>query len=257
MVMPPKICALCKLEKEICDSHIVPEFMYQMIYDKSHSFVSVSLDAMDANQRYKKGIREKLLCKECEIKFSKPEGYAADFFYTNKTPPKITGKFSIFENLQYKKLKLFFLSLLWRLAVTSLTEFQGASLGEVHKEKLRVMLLADNPGKPLEYPCFVRNLTHKSLNMAQLIVAPMPGKLHEHRVWEFIIAGFCFTFILSSHLAEGGLSADLFLTENGKMIIKKEELKNVSHWYDYCLEIGNASLKRKQIPKPQMRWRKK
>jgi hypothetical protein len=80
----------------------------------------VSLDETDANQRYKKGIREKLFCKECENKFGKLESYAAEFFYSKKITPKITGNFFIFENLQYKKLKLFFLSLLWRLAVTSL-----------------------------------------------------------------------------------------------------------------------------------------
>ena len=180
-----------------------------------------------------------------------------NFFYSDKMIPKMIGNFFIFENLQYKRLKLFFLSRLWRLAITSLPEFQGASLGEKHKEKLRVMLLTDNPGKPLEYPCFVRVLTHKNLNMDQLMVAPMHGKFHEHHVWEFVVAGFCFTFIVSSNLAKNDSLADLFLTESGRMIIKKEELKNINHWYDYCLEIGIASLKRKQIPKSQLRRRSK
>ena len=54
--------------------------MYQTVYDKNHSFMVVSLDEAGANQRCKKGIREKLFCKECENKFSKLESYAAEFF---------------------------------------------------------------------------------------------------------------------------------------------------------------------------------
>jgi hypothetical protein len=69
-------CALCQQNKQLCDSHIVPEFMYQHMYDANHRFRVLSRNEVDATRFLRKGLREELLCRDCEAKFSKWESYA-------------------------------------------------------------------------------------------------------------------------------------------------------------------------------------
>jgi hypothetical protein len=62
-----KICKLCQLEKQLRRSHILPEFMYENLYDeKPRRFHTLNIDLDDTSKSSKKieqkGIREFLLC---------------------------------------------------------------------------------------------------------------------------------------------------------------------------------------------------
>jgi hypothetical protein len=256
-----KNCALCLLQKPLRDSHIVPEFMYrEFIYDKksgsNQKFWGISRDAFDSVRTYGKGIREHLLCGDCEAKFSRFENYAADFFKEKIQPAKIDGRLIFFENLKYKELKLFFMSLLWRFAVTSLKEFEGAKLIDEHKEKLRKMLFADDPGKSGEYPCHIIIVTHDGKHLSDFITPPMLAKFEAHRLWQFVVGGFYFGFFVSSHVPANDLSKT-FLTQSGEMILFSQELREIPPLYEFCLELGKASIQRKSIPKKSLRWPKR
>jgi hypothetical protein len=253
-----KPCALCLSQKPLRDSHIVPEFMYrEFIYGKhagsNPKFWGISRDAFDSVRTYGKGIREKLLCGDCESKFSVFETYAADFFKGEIQPAINDGILLQFENLEYKKLKLFFMSLLWRFAVTSLKEFEGAKIIDKHKEKLRKMLYDKNPGKSEEYPCHITIVTHGGKHLNDFIMPPMLAKYEAHHIWQFVVGGFLFGFYVSSHAPTNILSKK-FLTESGKLILHSQELRDIPPLYEFCTEIGNASLQRKTIPKKDLRW---
>ena len=60
------ICILCQQEKRLCDSHIIPEFAYADIYDDKHRAVTFSPIAPDERKFEQKGVRDKLLCTDCE-----------------------------------------------------------------------------------------------------------------------------------------------------------------------------------------------
>src|SRR4051794_32678372 len=72
-----RICRLCGSNDELRDSHIIPEFMYQPLYDDKHRAFSVSIDGTAKESVIQKGLREKLLCQVCETRLSKLEHYAA------------------------------------------------------------------------------------------------------------------------------------------------------------------------------------
>lgn len=61
-------------------------------------------------------------------------------------PGLVAGKILLLTNLPYRPLKLFRLSLLWRMSVSSLREFALVKLGP-HEERIRQMLLQDDPGQ--------------------------------------------------------------------------------------------------------------
>jgi hypothetical protein len=128
-------CALCQKNRPLHRSHIVPEFMYRALYDAKHQFHGLRRDRSDKPQKFDKGLREKLLCAECEAQFSRYESYAALFFYGKaKLHVRREGKHITITGVDYKLLKLFCLSLLWRFGVTSLDFLSGASLGPQHRK---------------------------------------------------------------------------------------------------------------------------
>jgi hypothetical protein len=253
-----KPCALCLSQKPLRNSHIVPEFMYrEYIYETKNGvkekFMGVSRDEFDSVRNYGKGLTEELLCADCESKLSRSEDYAAKFFKAEIKPSKIDEKLIFFENLKYKELKLFFMSLLWRYAVTTRKEFEGAEIIDKHKEKLRQMLYNEDPGKPGEYPCFINVILHGGSHLSGFIAPPAVAKFEAHRVWQIVICGYYFRFFVSSHAPTNKVN-EMFLTKSGKLILMLEELKNIPPLYKYCLEVRDAMIKRKSIPKKELKW---
>src|SRR3546814_927086 len=70
-------CALCLLPKPLQDSHIIPEFLYGVMYDDKHRYNVLSLAPERRERIEQKGVREQLLSRDCEQKFSKLERYAS------------------------------------------------------------------------------------------------------------------------------------------------------------------------------------
>src|SRR6516225_11959807 len=87
-------CALCREERPLRRSHVIPEFMFRPLYDKKHRFWGVSNIPTKPNRIFQKGPREKLLCNECEQRLSRYESNASDVFFGNaatKPMPTRTG----------------------------------------------------------------------------------------------------------------------------------------------------------------------
>jgi len=170
-------CALCQKNKQLRRSHIVPEFLYKEFYDPKHRFFSLSCTPSEREHLHQKGLRESLLCADCELLFSRFENYAAKVFYGNDVAASERhGDLLLLHDLDYNTLKLFLLSLLWRFGVTSIPELKGARLGP-HAERLRSMLLTEDPGDPLTYPCMLTAVMWEGKHLGDLIVPPCLAKL--------------------------------------------------------------------------------
>jgi hypothetical protein len=91
------VCKLCLCEKELRHSHILPEFMYQNLYDHAPKrFYTLNVDLDNSGKSKKrieqKGLREYLLCGDCEVQLSKCENYAAETIYAKNLSNKATIK---------------------------------------------------------------------------------------------------------------------------------------------------------------------
>ncbi len=73
----PQTCRLCKKITQLKNSHILPEFFYQTIYDNKHRTIFDSSEKYSKARYQQKGIREPLLCENCEQQFSKYERIVA------------------------------------------------------------------------------------------------------------------------------------------------------------------------------------
>lgn len=106
-VMP--ICKLCLQEKELCESHIIPKFVYRPVNDEKRREVVVSENKYSIVQN---GVKIPLLCKECEGKFSNYEmelkWFLKDLQEKNsdhfKEMPQSKGRIYIVENYDFNKI---------------------------------------------------------------------------------------------------------------------------------------------------------
>ena len=60
------ICKLCLQKKKLVRSHIIPEFLYKRLYNEKHQFFVISNDSKIHDRVLQKGLREYLLCQECD-----------------------------------------------------------------------------------------------------------------------------------------------------------------------------------------------
>lgn len=229
--MSTSICKLCLQEKVLRNSHILPEFMYQYIYDTDiKRFLSLQINITkleDAKRRIEqKGIREYLLCQNCETLLSTYENYAAETIYgkNQKNQAYIVSfketpdqKYFTYDyvGFDYKRFKIFLLSILWRLVISK--SFNTPEINHEIQESLRVAILNENPLEYDDFGCLIQVIKYKKDQLARgYILSPfMSGKNDE--IFNILIDGFMYSFYLANNDTQKGKS--YFLKKDGTMII--------------------------------------
>lgn len=202
------VCKLCSNQRELCYSHIIPEFMYKALYSNNHKFNGIQPDG--SVSKLQKGLREYLLCADCEGKLNKYETYSSILF-RRLIKENFKGEV-LCESIDYKQLKLFLLSILWRAGVTTVPTF-AIDLGP-HEERIRDMIVNENPGKENEYPCVIYFFKDERIK-SRRIYPPRKLRLEGHRCFRFLISRFLFIFFVSSH--NKSEKAKLSLRSNGSL----------------------------------------
>jgi len=192
-------CKLCLKENvKLSESHIITEFLYKNIYEEKHRLKILStIDKFTKKFEYK-GIKERLLCEDCErLLNDKYEKYC--FFALNNMKMEIISvdKRKVV-GLDYKRFKLFLLSILWRASVSKHVAFKNVSLGP-HEEKIRKMVINDDAGKYDKYGIFfIEMITDEKRNI-EMIVCPTMMKIDGATIYKGIWGGFMWLYIISPH----------------------------------------------------------
>jgi len=106
-------CKLCRREKDLLNSHIIPRFVIKWIKDTSAT--GFLRGAKDPNTRIQ-DYHEELLCEDCELVFSDFEReFASNIFY-----PHLNNETEKFEYGEW--LQKFIISISWRLIVSELSD---------------------------------------------------------------------------------------------------------------------------------------
>jgi hypothetical protein len=195
------ICRLCKTDKQLRNSHIVPEFLHDDLYNEKHQLSGINGVGTQNRQILQKGIREPLLCEDCEQHIN--EHYEKPFReqWLQKSPlPTVLAVHHIhWGNFDYSSFKLFHLSVIFRASVSSLATYQAVSLGP-HEERIRNMILSRNPGLPWQYPMFGRVVVQPETRSPFLMVsAPELLSFKGHRCYGMMYGGVYWCFCISSH----------------------------------------------------------
>lgn len=215
------LCKLCLQESQVENSHIIPEFCFKPLYDEKHRAIQIESES-PRKTLIQKGIREKLLCRSCEQKISIWEKYFSEIWMIdNLYPDDFEESIRWLSGLDYKKLKLFHLSLLWRASVSKEKFFQGISIGP-HEEKIRKLLNSEEPGLPSQYPVTCTAFLRNNRLVYGIILEPNLSRYNGTYIACLHYAGCMWSFLLSSQE-----NIDMSLNQNGEMpILFRDYLEN-------------------------------
>lgn len=153
-------CKLCGENRQLIKAHIIPRQLYKPIRQASIEapprdqapWIFTTRIGQGSTQ-VQNGIQDSsILCHECDNKLLGPwDAYGQKFLKNLTCPVKTivdsTDKYTLceVEDFDYKQLKLFFMSVLFRAHITSNEFFSQVNLGQWMK-KLKKMILDQNPG---------------------------------------------------------------------------------------------------------------
>ena len=195
------LCRLCHRDRTLRNSHIVPEFLYDDLYNDNHQIMGINGLGNRGWKPLQKGIREYLLCDECERHFNDKIEKPFRAQWVEAAPlPKIFGLNDVhWCQFDYATFKLFHLSVLFRAGVSSLPTFAAVTLGP-HEEKLRKMLCTVSPGESWSYPIFGYAIVHHdSRHIVPMVTQAERSSYNGHRCYGMAYGGVHWWVSVSSH----------------------------------------------------------
>lgn len=208
------VCRLCHKERELRNSHIIPEFLYDDLYNDKHQLMGINGVGHRGWKPLQKGIRERLFCESCEQHFNE---YCEKPFRAQWIDAPLLQKIWKPNDIQwlsldYASFKLFHLSVFFRASVSSLLSFAAVSLGP-HEEQVRKLILARDPGPSTKYPLFgYAVIHHKTNGLVPIISQAERSSYQGHHCYGMIYGGVHWWFSFSSHrnleFERAGLRAD-------------------------------------------------
>lgn len=239
-VMP--ICKLCLQEKELCESHIIPKFVYRPVNDEKRREVVVSENKYSIVQN---GVKIPLLCKECEGKLSNYEmelkWFLKDLQEKNpdhfKEMPQSKGRIYVAENYAFNKIHKAIISIFWRLSqVIEDCPFAKIYLGP-YEEKFRKICLEDTEIKWTRYPIYVEKLVWEKEFFDQVIMNyKNMGRVDKVSHRKMILYGTVFHLFLAEDLSKfsknfesvflGGPYSPIILSDFNDVIAQSQNLLN-------------------------------
>jgi hypothetical protein len=134
-------------KKELKESHIISEWAYKNVYGDKHRMINFSMFEKKLYGYKQKGTKEFLFCADCENYFSKMENYAKQFFYSvmnnefkNIKISEIDSDRLLIKGADYVELKNFFLSILFRMVISTDEMFKYYHLEANKLENIRIKL---------------------------------------------------------------------------------------------------------------------
>ncbi len=204
------ICKLCLEDKPLLRrSHIIPDFMYQDIYDENHWIHRGRPSEPSRRGRVPTGEYEgNILCKPCDNEIiGNYESYGSRALYGGELPIAESPIFeqvvtpagqriTVCRNIDYRKFKLFLLSILWRASISDRDFFSDVNLGG-HEDTIRGMLFGGYAREPNIYPILLATYLGDIETPADVIGQPHRFRLDRSIGYNFLIGGTYYIFFIS------------------------------------------------------------
>lgn len=233
-------CKFCLDEAvELRNSHIISEFNYKSCHDDKHRFYRLSTKGPKKKAFGQKGFREYLLCQKCETKLSRWEDYAKGVLVDGglSSVTRFDWGFE-FRGVDYRQFKLYLLSILWRMGVSTLEMFATVELGK-HEERLRCALMAGDPLDEHVYPVLFVGVTLNGRFLSDFIVPPSPANEGGIHLYRTVIGGILYTFCVGSHRISEDMEK-FALKHVGTLNLPMMEVSGIPYLYDYLREVHTA-----------------
>ncbi len=195
------ICQLCHNDRELRNSHIVPEFLYDELYNDKNHLMGINGQGSRGWKALQKGIRQPLFCESCEQYFNEycEKPFREQWVVAKQLPNPWNVTDVHWVTVDYSSFKLFHLSVLFRAGVSTLPTYAEVFLGP-HQEKLRQLLLNKDPGKYWQYPIFGYAVVHHKTNrLIPMVSQAQQSSYGGHRCYGIMYGGAEWWICVSSH----------------------------------------------------------
>ncbi len=231
-------CALCNRFEQLRKSHIIPEFMFKPMYDEKHRYIVLSTDDKTPNRFNQKGLRERLLCPDCETRLSVWETYTRSLFYGDGVPVRPlntpSGRFLIMEGIDSTKFRLFQLSILWRASVSKLPFYRNVNLGPFERQ-IRDQILSSDPGDFDFVPCLLFALLANGSPMDDFIHIPEKVRWSGMLGYRFVFGSLIWFYVVSKRKLPHNMR-NFYLSPEGKCSILMKDAADVSFVREFAID---------------------
>lgn len=217
-------CALCRKNKKLCKSHIIPEFLFKSLYDPKHRALKLLSDK--SKKFIQKGLRDSLLCKKCEghiaryieTPFDKQWGSILPSYHSDPLL-KLTG-------LDYTVTKLMILTNLWRAHCSDKKDWKNVKLGP-YADKIAKMIQNVHPGNEKEFPIWGELIVDDDNFVRCDIITPFSkSRPNGHYIYYSAHGGIDWYITVSPTCKT--VSKDVYLTQDGTMVLLKKHILECS-----------------------------
>jgi hypothetical protein len=227
-MMEKGICKLCLQEKLLCNkSHVLPKHSYKILKDDGYClYIDQETANKESKQKDYSGVFESnILCENCEQNIlSNYEKYGYILIYCNnlKNISKVMSDDKIIINgsgYNYLKIKLYFLSILWKSSISSNKFFEEVKLSNDVEDRIRSMLLNNDPGEEKDFPIFI-SAPHLSngakFDSRDILItrSPIKRQVKKIDIYDFLVTGQNICFIIDDRGASehiNSIQKDTFL----------------------------------------------
>lgn len=188
--MKQKLCPLCEKPSPLVRSHVVPEGFYRLIYDKNSKHKAVFGSKMRGTfSPIQKGLKQPLLCERCDNAIVGPyDKYAIDVVRDGKKCIRAEWPEGLgFLNVDAEKLRIFYLSVIWRAHHATIPPYENISLEYADERLIRTAILTGIAPPSNDYPvfgCVLVNSREKNTIVTEIVGAttrcPWPATSGKH-----------------------------------------------------------------------------
>ena len=185
-------CKLCGKDKKLVRAHIIPKSLWKPLFDDEQSPQSHSTAPTVDDKKSPVGIYDtEILCAQCESIFSPWDDYAQKLLLAKPSEERYVinngQKIAYVETtIDYAKLKLFFISLLWKAAVSNHFFCARVNVGPFEPQLRRMIIKAD----PGDSDTFAVMVTKCDERLGPIVLNPQPERWGEINYYRFYLAGY-------------------------------------------------------------------
>lgn len=219
------ICSYCGEDKKLIKAHIIPEAFFKRLRDGKQEPSPLLLT--NKNDVYPKrspiGIYDcNILCLECEKQFGDWDNYAQELLREksgNASPIMVAGKCEGYEvrKYNYTYLKLFFISLLWRAAVSKDHFYAKVNLG-AHEAIAKDLIARRSPGSEDDFSIILAKFDHSG----KILLDPHPEKYGGVNYYRFYIGSYVAYIKTDKRKAQNSFSEVMMKPEKPLLIVGRD-----------------------------------
>lgn len=158
-------CRFCGLDKKLIRAHIIPGAFFRRLRDGQEPPRMLTSKEGEYPKRMPIGEYDPdILCDDCERQFSEWDGYAQELLGEEpkgSSPIVVDGTTVAYEikEYNYRLLKLFFVSLLWRASVSARKFYKRISVGP-YEAAAKHLIETREPGSEHDFSVFIAKFDH-------------------------------------------------------------------------------------------------